>query len=246
MKCEQHESHDTLTEQIDYNGQQYSMVIYNWAKYLDPTSHFWCPANDVISENIRTVGFWEIYETALIDQILDLPSDSKNFIDLGSQLGWYSLRAADKGYNVYAVEADSNTAALLKSSAELNGFKILVDNKTIDKDSKKERAISTKLFKVDIEGQEEHALRVYDDSFRQGLVEYAVFEISPIFNDSYTKILEKLELYGYNGYRIPTGSEDWCEEYMKNPLKTIMEKSKISSADVSGWKQENILFTRKT
>ena len=43
-------------------------------------------------------------------------------LDLGSNLGYYSLLAASRGYNVISFEASPDTAWLQKSSASLNGW----------------------------------------------------------------------------------------------------------------------------
>ena len=43
-------------------------------------------------------------------------------LDLGSNLGYYSLLAASRGYNVISFEASPDTAWLQKSSAALNGW----------------------------------------------------------------------------------------------------------------------------
>ena len=243
MNCELHDSHDTLTHLVDYNGQKYIMFLYDWGKYLDPKSENWCPANDVISENIETYGFWEVYETMLFDQIL-ATGGNNNFIDIGSQLGWYSLRAADKGFNVYSIEADKNSASLLKTSSKKNGFNnIFVDNIIINKNSPKIKPKKTKLVKIDIEGNEQYALIMLEELFKKNKIEYAIFEFSTALNDSYPGILKKLNQYGYTRYCIPVGDENWLNEYAKDPLGTLLKTKPVTVDDVNSWtRQENLLF----
>lgn len=243
MKCKIHKAHSTLIKDINYLGHEYVQVIYNWSQYLDPKSHTWCPANDVVSQNIDTYGYWELYETALVNDLFKKAKNDSRLIDVGAQTGWYTLLAADSGLSVWAIESDENSASLIKNSAMLNGFKnVLVQNMFVDKKSPPLPAIWAYLVKVDVEGNEKYALQMLESSFQQKLVDYAIFEFSPIFDNSYKKILAKLNAYGYNGYRIPTGGEIWADDFLSNPLDVLIKQKPVSVEDVDKWEQENVLF----
>lgn len=243
MKCSTHDKHSTLIKGVNYLGHKYMQVIYDWSKYIDPTSHTWCPANDVVSQNIDLYGFWEVYETALMNDLFKKADKGSNFIDVGAQTGWYTLLAADSGLNVLAVESDENSASLIKGSVSMNGFEnVVVSNLFVDDKSNVLPAMDMYLVKVDVEGNEKYALKMFEDSFEQKLIKYAVFEFSPVFNDSYKEILEKLNAYGYNGYKIPTGEEFWANDFLENPLETLLQKQPVVASDIDNWEQENILF----
>lgn len=243
MRCSTHNSHDTLIKGVNYLGHKHLQFIYDWSKYIDPESHTWCPANDVVSQNIDKYGFWENYETALMDDLFKKADGDASFIDVGAQTGWYTLLAADSGLNVLAIEGDDNSASLIKASVNMNRFEnVLVLNMFVDDQSNVLPPTDIYLVKVDIEGGEQYALKMLEESFKQKLVKYAIFEFSPIFNDSYKKILEKLNVYGYNGYKIPTGKEFWSNDFLENPLETLLQKQPVVAADIDNWDQENILF----
>ena len=120
-----------------------------------PSFHIFVYPIDVdkyISKRILENGIYEVGTTTLVESILPIKQDEINDIDivdghnididedeereeicsidlvldLGSNLGYYSLLAASRGYNVISFEASPDTAWLQRSSAALNGW--LVDS----------------------------------------------------------------------------------------------------------------------
>ena len=103
-----------------------------------------------ISKRILENGIYEGGTTRLVESLLPIKHDDYNHgdeiidstakyvggsdescnidlvLDLGSNLGYYSLLAASRGYNVISFEASPDTAWLQHSSASLNGW--LVDS----------------------------------------------------------------------------------------------------------------------
>ena len=99
-----------------------------------------------ISKRIIESGIYEGGTTRLVERLLPLKSGDYNdvenegtavkdvggeescstnlVLDLGSNLGYYSLLAASRGYNVISFEASPDTAWLQKSSAALNGWSV--------------------------------------------------------------------------------------------------------------------------
>ena len=76
----------------------------------------------VISERLRREGVWEPYETHLV---LNLLEPGGVFVDVGANLGYFSILAAacvgERG-RVYAFEPDPDNFALLQANSETNGF----------------------------------------------------------------------------------------------------------------------------
>ena len=82
--------------------------------------------NDFISSWIDKYGIWEENNT---NYILDLMNDNQNtdaiIIDVGANIGYYSLLSAAMGYTCYSFEPDPSNFDKLNSSIKLNNF----DNK---------------------------------------------------------------------------------------------------------------------
>lgn len=71
---------------------------------------------DIVSNAIRTQGFWEPRESGIIE---DLPQESF-FVDIGANIGWYTLLALSLGHRVLAFEPMSDNVQLLRHSLCLN------------------------------------------------------------------------------------------------------------------------------
>jgi hypothetical protein len=85
---------------------------------------------------------------------------------------------------------------------------------------------------------------MYKKSFESKLVDYAIFEISPVFNDSYTKLVEDIIACGYSAYVIPNAGSSVASAYLANPLDEILKTEKVNLADINKWHQVNVLFVR--
>jgi len=75
-----------------------------------------------VSHRIREEGIWEPFETSLL---LSLLAPGSHFVDVGANIGYFSLIAASvvgpEG-GVFAFEPDPENFSLLLASAELNGL----------------------------------------------------------------------------------------------------------------------------
>jgi hypothetical protein len=74
-----------------------------------------------ISECIRRFGIWEPTET---EYLLDNLGPGDTFVDIGANIGYFSVIAADlveKEGRVYAFEPDDKNFALLEANLNLNG-----------------------------------------------------------------------------------------------------------------------------
>lgn len=77
--------------------------------------------NDIVSNEIATKGFWEILDPQQIASATgrELPPGGL-FLDVGANIGYYSLLFARKGYRVIAVEPMTGNRAALEGSLCLN------------------------------------------------------------------------------------------------------------------------------
>ena len=84
-----------------------------------------------ISREIAEVGFWEAVKTMRVIRLMDnvrLQSGRENatFVDVGANIGWYSLAVASQGFPVVAIEPAAYNTDLLKASIELNSLEDLL------------------------------------------------------------------------------------------------------------------------
>lgn len=80
-----------------------------------------------VSRQIRDTGIWEPYETALLLQLLQPGSI---FVDVGANIGYFSVLAANvvgEHGRVFAFEPDPANFGLLEASCRLNGLEERVD-----------------------------------------------------------------------------------------------------------------------
>ena len=79
-----------------------------------------------VSRKIREEGIWEPYETSLLLQLL---KPGHVFVDVGANIGYFSLLAASlvgETGAVFAFEPDPQNFTLLQASAEHNGLAHIV------------------------------------------------------------------------------------------------------------------------
>jgi len=101
----------------------------HWKKYAPFASerpvkimgvrYFLNPEDAIISFTIFSRHVYEPKETALI---LKLLSSSRNFVDVGANLGYYTCLAAKRVQKVYSFEPEPRALDLLKRNVALNKF----------------------------------------------------------------------------------------------------------------------------
>jgi FkbM family methyltransferase len=77
-----------------------------------------------ISHRIARSGVWEPFESAMM---LGLLSPGDQFIDVGANIGWYSIAAATRigtGGHVLAIEPDAGNFALLEANIKQTGASV--------------------------------------------------------------------------------------------------------------------------
>lgn len=266
-KCEAgHGFHDTLHIDIHLLGEHHglkdapkfdkflsnaaiSFSVFNWKRFKDTKGY--CPADDEVSHSIYAHGVWEAWETLLFLQVLSTGDRNNLVLDFGSNIGWYSVLAGVMGYRVDAFDADHQINDLFRINMEQNRLiRYKLHESIIDDKSSKLAAYGDKeveFMKVDIEGSEEYAYKMAKQLYKDKKVRYAIFEISPCFNDSYFELVPEIIAQGYTAYRIPNKGDD-IEKYESDPLKMIKESFLIETSDwreyIKSFSQENFLFIR--
>lgn len=199
-----HGAHTT----VEADTAQGRMTVYDADRYQNV--YGFCPADDVVSRTLLESGEWEIQNReALWDRgILDSPEPGETVIDFGCQVGWYTRMAARAGFRVLAFDAVAESLALAvgNGGTAVTGCRAWIDADTPELDP--EGCPPIRLVKADIEGNEEHALRVVWPLLDAGLVDHLLLEMSPVFNPSYRHVADRLRAAGYTAYR-PHAARDW-------------------------------------
>ena len=220
-----HKSHETL----DIETEIGPMRVYDSNKYKNIRGY--CTGKDDVSGALKQTGRWEPFETTIVSNILTGSDTEKYVLDFGSHIGWYSIVAAKKGYRVLAIDGDRENLKTLEYNATVNqvGHKIMmvplwVDERLSSVDDLKLLPPDTKikLMKVDIEGNEQYAVRMVEEMLNNKKIENLLLEISPIFNKSYPKLIDKLINYGYGVYKdgnIWNGNLDFDQANLLFTLK---------------------------
>lgn len=183
-----HESHSRTV----VDTQLEEMMIYNYKKYMGYKGY--CTGQDDVSRTLDLYGVWEPTETQEIRKVLNKHNQYKLFVDVGAHIGWYSLLASRLGYKVLAYEADPENCKVLNincPSAEVEKLWIDENTKPIDE------VMDIELLKIDIEGSERHAIKMFEKSIEAGTIKNIHMEVSPVFNDTYPVLIDYLEGVDY-------------------------------------------------
>lgn len=242
-----HKDHET---KMAVTKAGYPMLVYKWEDHFTtrgdnptfPKYEQYCPAQDVISYCIDTTGQWEPAETQVVQDILR-ETTGKVVLDFGSHIGWYSLMAASYGHQVGAFDASELNLSLLRESEEQNRFagEIYRHLCQIEDDFPYFSADyeDVHLLKVDVEGAESKVVSACWNLWEYKKIKYAIIEISPVFNDTYPDLVEKICSYGYRVYQLP--AQPMSLEQVIAQCRVLPEGRREY---VAGLHQENFVFIR--
>jgi len=225
-----HEKHDLIKVKTFFGG----MFIYEASKYHRLPDHgLTCTADDAVSRTMTT-GCYEVWETIQALNIL-AQNPTGLVLDFGSHIGWYSMIAAKAGHEVIAFDANGERLGILKKNAELNGVSKLITTHNMWIDGKSDGLFFNEeilLLKCDLEGGEEHVIRMCKTDLEAGRIKYLLLEISPCMNDNCAKLLKYLYSLGYKAINA-------CH----------VKKGVIKEEDIDSWissiNQENLLFFKE-
>lgn len=179
------------------------MEVYEWDLYKGFEGY--CTGQDDVSRTLINQGHWEPVETKIARDILRIGDRAYGVIDVGAHIGWYSIMAAKVGFHVMAFEADAENCKTLNRNARLNkvGEKISIYNWWIDSSHPPINPEDKHFMKLDIEGNEPDAIAMFAPLLQRGGVNYVLAEISPVFNDRYPAMVERMREWGYRVFRLP-------------------------------------------
>lgn len=206
-----------------------------------------------LAASIRAHRIWEGFETALfLDALARGDPDRQKVFDFGANVGWYTLIAANWDYDVEAFEAETDIAAVLRRNIaahnDLDRF-VTVHEMWVDETTGPVAADPVCVFKSDMEGNDAYAVAACRHLFEAGMIDHALIEISPCFNDSYPELVEAVCGYGYEPFCVPTKGFAHTTAFGEEPLATLHTHCRIPASargeHVAGLWQENFWFTRR-
>lgn len=192
-QCEAgHDSHDTMIVPTELGD----MRIYDFEQYMGFDGY--CSGQDDISRTLKLYGRWEVDETAIANRILREGNRNDVFIDVGAHIGWFGRLASKYGYYTMAYEADAENIQLYRE----NNPKAVVTRHWFEAGNKVGMPWNgnVELMKIDIEGAEQYAIDYFADIMH--LVQNILIEISPVFNDSYPALVDRLYDMGFTAFNM--------------------------------------------
>lgn len=99
------------------------------------------PGDEYISNYIRKYNCWEPITTAVLNEILEVRQPNTVFVDIGANIGYFTLIAAIKGVPVIAFEPIAANYELLTKSILNNNLQNLVSAHMISLSDKQEKII---------------------------------------------------------------------------------------------------------
>lgn len=221
-------------------AQVFEIEIWDYEPYM--TEGPYCPARDVVSEVIESHGIWEPIETITMLDLFHRAPRNK-FIDMGAQIGWYSVLARLAGLSVVAFEADFDVSEVLRRNLQVDEDAVVVNGR-IGQDIlgyipfRDERHLTVKM---DLEGAEPDGVRMLEGYLAQDLVDFMLIEISPVFHDGYAWIFDQLAKDKMWAYRLPSKSHP-PPRYRS--ISDLHEMVPTEIMECLGGHQENVLFVR--
>lgn len=230
----------------DRLARSFELRVWNPGKYPVDRGPY-CPAHDAVSATIVSHGVWEPTETALVLSACAAADAGSLFVDFGVQIGWFSVLAATCGLHVLGFDADGDNLELARANLSAVNANAHLDLERITADSPQlhlnERVA---VAKIDLEGAEEHAIRMLRPMIDAGLVDHLLVEISPCFAGYYPDLVVDLVDAGYEAWHIDQFNGD-----IGDAPRSAFRHLRLDQIDrdalrktVAGWHQHNIWFSR--
>lgn len=196
-------------------------------------------SGDVVSDTIRDLKTWEVPETLFMCSAFAAAPPGTMFVDIGCHVGWYSLLAMSYDLDVVALDGDHRMLQALHRSVQANAYRSRLDLRlemidaswhglTIPADNV--------IVKLDVEGNEIHALGGLWDLFMTERVSHLLMEVSPCFEDYYPVLLTRLFDLGYIGFVMPVKQAvpptfDDAEQFLRNHCRRLDQLSRQSMTE---------------
>ena len=161
-------------------------------------------ADDCVSQTIISHGVWEVPQSIFLMSAIAANPHAR-FVDLGCQIGWFSLLAASFGMKVEALDANASALGVLRASAEENGWtkQIMFVHGEVQRYEPPVLA-EPLIVKIDVEGAELRAVQRLSYAFMGKRISHCLMEVSPCFYDYYPNLLAYLFDLGYRGWVMPS------------------------------------------
>lgn len=183
-----------------------AMYVYDCDAYPKDIQGY-CNGKDDISRSLISKGSWADEETTEIINILAKNRDygiTQRIIDFGCHIGWYTIIAANMGYMVEAIDGDRENVNMTKvnSITSLVSDRVNVRHMWIDGDTNyiPDLTSEVELIKIDLEGNEQYAIKLIEPLLAEKKVKHIHMEVSPVFNNSYPGLVDKIAGYGFIPY----------------------------------------------
>lgn len=200
-----HPTHDDLRVTASAGDWQFPIRVFDWEKYGGTGNY--CPGHEESHHALIVHGTWEQEETNLVMETLRAKPGL--VLDLGANVGWFSLIAAKCDCDVIAFEAEGENIRLLRVNAAENDLtdKITPVHVWIDQRTPQLPATDVALVKIDLEGHDRLGVRMCRHIFEQQLARHALIEFSPVFGpdytDGYTALAMQMIKWGYTPKLMP-------------------------------------------
>mmetsp|Transcript_54941 Transcript_54941/g.91317 ORF Transcript_54941/g.91317 Transcript_54941/m.91317 type:complete len:325 (+) Transcript_54941:460-1434(+) len=210
-------------------------------------------------------GTWDIQVLDILDKVIGFQCQEKAILmlDVGSNVGFFSLFAASRGCQTIGVEAHPHYYQTALFASALNGFKdrteyhnVFVGSgapmKTVDEIVGKRTPF---VWKMDVEGHEYEVLLGSTNTLSKRDLQHVILEYTPLLmgNGDGVKLFELMNKAGFKPYLIP-----FCEitqqpkcgkprEISKSNWKKFDDDLKKGKADLWGDRPgtfSDIWFTR--
>lgn len=261
IACERgHHKHTTRTAMIDLRAghgyrdlaavparlipEPYRMEVYPPDVYPVDGGPY-CPAHDAVSETIVSHRIWEPRETILALQVCQ-GHVGELMVDVGAQLGWFSLLAGACGLEVQALDADAANVDALEQSARTNGWQLRVHALRLRVGPNTPPYLSgtrIRFAKIDLEGAEADALAMLWPTIAGQTLDHLMMEVSPVFKPGthYQDLVARIVACGYDAFLLPPKQHPPVS--MEDPPAALVPLLDLSV--IPSWHQEDVWFKRQ-
>lgn len=233
----------------------FKMEVWDWeaaAPASQPVEGEWCPMRCAISQTIAEHGIWEPPETLALLNVFEacrLDDGPWTFLDIGAQLGWFSMLAQHFGLYPWCIEADPEVAEILKRNLYRDDRpdvkhpdSAIVEDYRIDSETRPIDSVMRTVVKIDIEGAEMDAIRVLRPSFESGAIRAALIETTPRFGVNVEQMALMMMVYGFNAYLLPHILDEEYQEFDNlHDLERVTSPAEIAERAEAG-NQINVLY----
>ena len=101
-------------------------VKYIRTRTLNPYNMVLHEPPGIVSSELQKTGIWETGITNRFESVFSKKCLNKNFIDIGTNIGYYSLLAASFGHSVLSIEAMEYNLKIYRKSVAMNDFNNIV------------------------------------------------------------------------------------------------------------------------